>query len=185
MEIKLIKNLCEKKLGNAEKDLFSDMEMRDFLDDDLDQIDLSDELFESFKGELKKKKYYVSNARELWKFFQHICTIYNVNMDDTDKYGALTYLEKVVDLVDSIEISDITSLSFEQLNQLLDANTDKEVLTVYNKILKNRKLLTNDQFSLFKEMVKSSKQKYNASELKKVFNHLCTITMKIQYYKIT
>ncbi len=36
MEIKMIKNLCEKKLGDAEKDLFSVMELRDFLDDDLD-----------------------------------------------------------------------------------------------------------------------------------------------------
>lgn len=175
MEIKMIKNLCEKKLGIAEKDLFSDMELRDFLDDDLDQVELSDELYESFKRELKGKKYYVGSERELWKFFQHICTIYNVNMDDADKYGALTYFEKVVELVDTLEISDITSLSFEQLNQLLDADTDKEVLTVYNKILKNRKLLTNDQFSLFKDMVKSAKTKYSASELKKVFDHLCTI----------
>ena len=55
MEIKMIKNICEKKLGIAEKDLFSDMELRDFLDDDLDQVELSDELYESFKRVKRKK----------------------------------------------------------------------------------------------------------------------------------
>lgn len=168
----LLNNNNEKKL---EMDFFSNMELRDLVDDSDDQIIITEELYEAFKTSSNDKKYYVGSEKKICDLFKHICCIYNDAMDNLDKYGALTYLEKVVDLMDTIEISDITELSFEQLNQLLDADDDREVLKTYNTILKNRHILTNEQFPLFKELLKNTKAKVNTSEAKKVYNHICTI----------
>lgn len=170
-----LKNLLNNNEKELEMDLFSNMELRDLIDDGDDQILITEELYEAFKSSSKDKKYYLESEKRMCDLFKHICCIYNDAMDELDKYGALTYLERVVDLMDVIEVSDITDVSFEQLNQLLDANDDKEVLSIYNTILKNRQMLTNAQFPLFKELLKNTKAKVNLSEATKVYNHICTI----------
>ena len=46
--------------------------------------------------------------------------MYNDTIQSTDKFGALTYLQRIANLLDYLEISNIMELSIEQLNKILE-----------------------------------------------------------------
>ena len=129
----------------------SKFDMRDLVDDDEYQINADIVLKRSFILNSKGKKYF--NEKEMDGFFDNIVEKYNSDLESTNKYGALTYLQKVIGLLDYIKIESIKCLSLETLNQLLDAKDEVEILTTYNEILENRHYIQKIHMKAFKEML--------------------------------
>ena len=80
----------------------SKFDMRDLVDDDEYQINADIVLKRSFILNSKGKKYF--NEKEMDGFFDNIVEKYNSDLESTNKYGALTYLQKVIGLLDYIKI---------------------------------------------------------------------------------
>lgn len=59
----------------------STFELKDLIDDEQDQIVLSDTLFDAFDASSKNKSNY--SKRKSWKLFKHIVCLYNDTIDDT------------------------------------------------------------------------------------------------------
>lgn len=68
----------DKKIRGTESIPF---ELKDLLDDEMDQIPISDTLFEVFDLSSKLKNNY--NRKKSWKLFNHVVRIYNDTFDDT------------------------------------------------------------------------------------------------------
>lgn len=105
-----------KKLGGA-IELFS-IPLNDLLDDDCTQIIVSKNLFNAFDNSSKSKKHYDKTTS--LALFRYIVFLYNDTIETTKKYGALTYLKKIIDSLDYITPPQIMELSLKSLNSILD-----------------------------------------------------------------
>ena len=151
----------------------SKFDMRDLVDDDEYQINADIVLKRSFILNSKGKKYF--NEKEMDGFFDNIVEKYNSDLESTNKYGALTYLQKVIGLLDYIKIESIKCLSLETLNQLLDAKDEVEILTTYNEILENRHYIQKIHMKAFKEMLEDERVKMKKSEMVKYFDYIAQL----------
>ncbi len=151
----------------------SKFDMRDLVDDDEYQINADIVLKRSFILNSKGKKYF--NEKEMDGFFDNIVEKYNSDLESTNKYGALTYLQKVIGLLDYIKIESIKCLSLETLNQLLDAKDEVEILTTYNEILENRHYIQKIHMKTFKEMLEDERVKMKKSEMVKYFDYIAQL----------
>lgn len=96
------------------------MQLNDLLDDDSTQIIVSKNLFNAFDNSSKCKKNYDETTS--LSLFKYVVFLYNDTIEHTKKYGALTYLEKVINCLDYITPSEIIELSLQSLNSILEQN---------------------------------------------------------------
>lgn len=68
----------KEKIGGTDSNSF---ELKDLIDDEEDQIVISDTLFEAFDESSKNKSNY--SKRKSYKLFKHIVCLYNDTIDDT------------------------------------------------------------------------------------------------------
>ena len=76
----------------------SKLDMCGLIDDEQFSITTDMVMMEKFDAEAQGKKFY--NEKAIKKFFRKIAETYNMELDTTKKYGALTHLKKVVNLLD-------------------------------------------------------------------------------------
>lgn len=120
------------KLGGA--NVF-DIQLDDLLDDDSYQIVMSKRLFNAFDNSSKNKKNY--DKENSLKLFKYVVFLYNDTVEYAKKYGALTYLEKIINCLDYITPLQIMELSLQSLNSILDKNSRQGNI---KSLLKNYKL---------------------------------------------
>lgn len=150
------------------------LDLEDLIDDECDQIVLSQQLFKAFAASSKNMKNF--DKDKMYMFFKHVVYLYNDTLQKSDKYGALTYLNKITKLLDCLSIHSIMELSIEQLNLLLDLNDKDEIISTYKRIEINRHELTQAEFELFEDMLKNtSVGKIRTKESKKVYNYISAI----------
>ena len=130
------------------------LDLEDLIDDECDQIVLSQQLFKAFAASSKNMKNF--DKDKMYMFFKHVVYLYNDTLQKSDKYGALTYLNKITKLLDCLSIHSIMELSIEQLNLLLDLNDKDEIISTYKRIEINRHELTQAEFELFEDMLKNT-----------------------------
>lgn len=167
-----LKKLGFKDVSIDETEKLTNVKLVDLLDDDLDQIIISDELFNAFNMILKDKKYY--SKKEVKRLFQHVIFLYNDTQSE-DKLGALTYIERITNLLDYIDCLSIMELSIEQLNQLLELEDDSLIEKTYKEIKRKRHKLSQKEFSLFMKMLKNTKSKIDTKEAKEVYKYISYI----------
>lgn len=159
--------------GATKKGLFN-LELSDLLDDECDQIVISPELYNAFITSSKGRKNF--DKDKIYRLFKHVIYLYNDTMQITDKYGNLTYLKKISNILDYLDITTIMELSIDQLNILLDMDDELSIKEAYNNIRINRHKLTESEFKIFLDMLSNTKsEKINKSEAKKVYNYIATI----------
>lgn len=159
--------------GTSKKGLFN-LELKDLLEDECEQIVMSTELFKAFVESSKCRKNY--NGEKIYSLFKYLVYLYNDTMEDTNKFGALTYLERNSKILDFLEISNIMELSIDQLNILLDLDDGKSVKRAYERIQKKRHELTENEFEVFNEMLRNAKSsKINIKEAKKVYKYIAAL----------
>ena len=101
--------------------------------------------------------------------------LYNDTIQENDKYGGLTYLEKISDCLDYLTIENITELSLGQINLLLDCENVKDVVKVYQKILTGRHSLDmKSDYKLYKELLKNNGN-FDSKLSKKVYTYISTL----------
>lgn len=155
-----------------ENDLFN-FSLEDLLIDECEQIIISDELFMAFNKRSKGKKYY---NKKIYSLFKYVVYIYNETNDWTNQFGALTYLTKISDVLDYLEISSIMELSISQINMILDLENGKDIQKEYDTIINRRHKLTNEEFRIFTEMLKNNTfGKVNKKDAKESYNYISTI----------
>ncbi len=154
------------------------LELKDILDNDDYQIVSSNLLFNVFdKNSKSRKNYEEKNIKELLKY---TITIYNEELNTSNKPGALEYIEKISLCLDYLTILDIIELSFNQIKFLLsDIDSIKDrYLTIKN----SRHLLTDNDFKLYEEMLKSNDNgtSYNAKKVFAYISELYNNTVMLQ-----
>ena len=151
----------------------SKLDMCGLIDDEQFSITTDMVMMEKFDAEAQGKKFY--NEKAIKKFFRKIAETYNMELDTTKKYGALTHLKKVVNLLDYLSMGEIESLSLETLNILLDAESGNEILSTYRNILESRKQITNEHLRKFVEMLEDERVKLKKSEVNRYFNYISSL----------
>ena len=84
------------------------LDLEDLIDDECDQIVLSQQLFKAFAASSKNMKNF--DKDKMYMFFKHVVYLYNDTLQKSDKYGALTYLNKITKLLDCLSIHSIMEL---------------------------------------------------------------------------
>jgi hypothetical protein len=158
--------------GISKKGLFN-LELKDLLEDECEQIVMSSELFNAFKANSKRKKYY--RSEKIYNLFKYVVYLYNDTLLETENFGALTYLERISSLLDYIDTYSIIELSIDQLNLLLDLDDGDAIKEAYNSIQKKRYELTKKEFGLFTDMLKNVKSKINMKDAKKAYDYISLI----------
>ena len=171
MKKKNFKNRLLKSMGGTEEQELMGLEMKDLIDDDCDQIIISTALFKAFVQSSKTRKNY--DADKIKPLFKYVVYLYNDTIQVTEKYGGLTYLEKICECLDYLTISNLTELSLEQLNLVLDC-TDGNILDIYMNIKENRHTLDKKDFVIYSEMLKDNGN-FKAKNAKKTYAYLQTI----------
>ena len=171
MEKKNFKNRLSKSMGGTEETNFIGLELNELIDDDSDQIIISTTLFNAFVQSSKTRKNY--DAKKIKHLFKYVVYLYNDTISVTEKYGGLTYLEKICESLDYLTISNLTELSLEQLNLVLDC-TDGNILDIYMNIKENRHTLDKKDFVIYSEMLKDNGN-FKAKNAKKTYAYLQTI----------
>lgn len=165
------KNRLLKSMGRTAEVQLVGLEMRELIDDDYDQIIISPALLNAFISSSKNKKNF--DADNIKHLFKYVVFLYNDTIQVTEKYGGLTYLEKVCECLDYLTIPNIMELSLEQLNLILD-NTDDNILRIYLNIKNKRHTLDKRDFELYSECLKDNNN-FKASVAKKTYSYLQTI----------
>lgn len=168
MRKKIFKNRLLKSMGGTEDSKLIGLEMKELLDDDSDQIIISAALFNAFIESSKSRKNY--DADNIKHLFKYVVYLYNDTMQVTEKYGGLTYLEKICESLDYLTISNLMELSLEQLNLVLD-NTDGNILDIYMGIKEKRHTLDKEDFAIYSVMLKDNNN-FKASIAKKAYSYL-------------
>lgn len=171
MKKKNFKNRLLKSMGGTEKTQLIGLDLNELIDDDSDQIIISTALFNAFIKSSKTRKNY--DADKIKHLFKYVVYLYNDTIQVTEKYGGLTYLEKICECLDYLTISNITELSLEQLNLLLD-NTDGNIFDIYMSIKEKRHTLDKKDFTIYSEMLKDNGN-FKAKTAKKTFAYLQAI----------
>lgn len=174
-------NNCENRgglfplFGGVSSNKLSNLELSDLLEDECDQIIISPELFNAFVNYSKGKKNF--DRKKTYSLFKYVVYLYNDTLQATSKYGNLTYLTRISNLLEYLEIQDIVELSMEQLNMLLDLENDgTSIVTTYNSIKEKRHLLTEREFYFFVDMLRGVKsEKVDTKELRKVYVYIARI----------
>lgn len=157
------------ELGN---DLFN-FSLEDLLIDECEQIIISDELFMAFNKRSKGKKYY---SKKIYSLFEYVVYLYNDTNDWTNQFGALTYLTKISNVLDYLEISSIMELSLAQINMILDLEKGEDIKKEYAAIVSRRHKLTNGEFRIYVEMLKNNAlKKVGKKDAKKSYNYISSI----------
>lgn len=168
-----LNRLQSKSIGGTNNNELLNLEMRYLIDDDVNQIIMSPALFNAFKNSSKNKKNY--NESSIKNLFKYIVLLYNDTIQENDKYGGLTYLEKISDCLDYLTIENITELSLGQINLLLDCENVKDVVKVYQKILTGRHSLDmKSDYKLYKELLKNNGN-FDSKLSKKVYTYISTL----------
>ena len=155
-------------------DSLTNLSLVDLLDDEDEQIILSKELFNAFIIASRGKKNY--NDKKIYDLFKNVVFLYNDTIQSTDKFGALTYLQRIANLLDYLEISNIMELSIEQLNKILEIEDVNLIQKTYEDIKKKRYKLTFREFNTFMRMLKNSKSnKIDVQEAKNVYKYISNI----------
>ena len=155
-------------------DSLTNLSLVDLLDDEDEQIILSKELFNAFIIASRGKKNY--NDKKIYDLFKNVVFLYNDTIQSTDKFGALTYLQRIANLLDYLEISNIMELSIEQLNKILEIEDVNLIQKTYEDIKKKRYKLTSREFNTFMRMLKNSKSnKIDVQEAKNVYKYISNI----------
>lgn len=142
-----------------------DVDLEDLLDDDVNQITASSVLFNAFENSSKNKKYYDKNTiRDLYKY---VVYLYNDTIEVSEKYGALTYLQKISKSLDFLEVSNIMELSLDQLFLILRCR-GKKIKDTYEIIKERRHYLTDSDFEIYRDMLKNTR-KFSSKEAKTVY----------------
>lgn len=159
--------------GRTEVTPLADLELSDLIDDDSTQIVNSLTLCAAFISSSNRKKYY--DEKKIEGLFKYVVYLYNCSFQEQDKYGALSYLTRISNLLDYIPISGITELSFEQLNELLDQENGDNIINCYSTIKRSRHLLTSKEYSIFEDKLRNTKVKVRVKEAKKVYDYISQI----------
>ena len=168
-----LNRLQSKSIGGTNNNELLNLEMRYLIDDDVNQIIMSPALFNAFKNSSKNKKNY--NESSIKNLFKYVVLLYNDTIQENDKYGGLTYLEKISDCLDYLTIENITELSLGQINLLLDCENVKDVVKVYQKILTGRHSLDmKSDYKLYKELLKNNGN-FDSKLSKKVYTYISTL----------
>ena len=168
-----LNRLQSKSIGGTNNNELLNLEMRYLIDDDVNQIIMSPALFNAFKNSSKNKKNY--NESSIKNLFNYVVLLYNDTIQENDKYGGLTYLEKISDCLDYLTIENITELSLGQINLLLDCENVKDVVKVYQKILTGRHSLDmKSDYKLYKELLKNNGN-FDSKLSKKVYTYISTL----------
>lgn len=171
MRRKNFKNRLLKSMGGTEETQFIGLDLKELIDDDSDQIIISTALFNAFVKSSKTRKNY--DADKIKHLFKYVVYLYNDTIQVTEKYGGLTYLEKVCECLDYLTISNITELSLEQLNLLLD-NNGGNILEIYLNIKEKRHSLDKEDYKIYSEMLKDNGN-FKSKVAKSTFNYLQAI----------
>lgn len=157
---------------DLENDLFN-FSLEDLLIDECEQIIISDELFMAFDKRSKGKKYY---SKKIYSLFKYVVYLYNDTNDWTNQFGALTYLTKISNVLDYLEISSIMELSIDQINMILDLENGEDIQKKYTAIVNRRHKLTNEEFRIYIEMLKNNTfSKVNKKDAKKAYEYISNI----------
>ncbi len=149
------------------------LSLEDLLTDDCEQIVHSNELIHAFVKSSKDKKYY---GAKIYSLFKYVVCLYNDTMNDADKFGALTYLTRISNLLDYMQPTDIMELSIDQLNSILDIEDGNEILQAYESIKNSRHLLTEAEFKIYVEMLKNnSSRKIKVKIARKTYDYIANI----------
>ncbi|MBO5477292.1 MAG: hypothetical protein J6A15_06020 [Clostridia bacterium] len=171
MKKKNFKNRLLKSMGGTEEQELMGLEMKDLIDDDCDQIIISTALFKAFVQSSKTRKNY--DADKIKPLFKYVVYLYNDTIQVTEKYGGLTYLEKICECLDYLTISNLTELSLEQLNLIL-ANNGDNILDIYTSIKEKRHTLDSNDFGIYSEMLKNNGT-FKAKFAKKTYAYIQAI----------
>ena len=112
-------------------DSLTNLSLVDLLDDEDEQIILSKELFNAFIIASRGKKNY--NDKKIYDLFKNVVFLYNDTIQSTDKFGAITYLQRIANLLDYLEISNIMELSIEQLNKKIGVDIPKGLVGIKDR----------------------------------------------------
>lgn len=157
---------------DLKNDLFN-FSLEDLLVDECEQIIISDELFMAFNKRSKGKKYY---SKKIYSLFEYVVYLYNDTNDWTNQFGALTYLTKISNVLDYLEISSIMELSIDQINMILDLENGEDIKKEYATIVNKRHKLTNEEFRIYFEMLKNNTfSKVNKKDAKKSYEYISSI----------
>lgn len=155
-----------------ENDLFN-FSLEDLLIDECEQIIISDELFMAFAKRSKGKKYY---SKKIYSLFKYVVYLYNDTNDWTNQFGALTYLTRISNVLDYLEISSIMELSIDQINMILDLENGEDIQKEYATIVSKRHTLTNEEFRIYVEMLKNNTfGKVNKKDAKETYEYISSI----------
>ena len=169
-----LKEIGFKDVNIESTDSLTNLKLVDLLDNEDEQIVLSKELFNAFVTASEGKKNY--SDKKIYDLFKNVVFLYNDTIQSTDKFGALTYLQKIADLLDYLEVSNIMELSIEQLNKLLEIEDVNLIQKTYENIKTSRYKLTSKEFNIFMKMLKDSKSnKIDVQEAKNVYKYISNI----------
>lgn len=169
-----LKEIGFKDVNIESTDSLTNLSLVDLLDDEDEQIILSKELFNAFVIASRGKKNY--SDKKIYDLFKNVVFLYNDTIQSTDKFGALTYLQKIANLLDYLEISNIMELSIEQLNKILEIEDVNLIQQTYENIKTNRYKLTSKEFNTFMRMLNDSKSnKIDVQEAKNVYKYISNI----------
>lgn len=155
------------KIDNSLEQLMN-IDMEDLIDDDANQITESPILLSAFKNSSKKRRYFKEN--KISELYKYVIYLYNDTIQVSDKYGALTYLQKISESLDFLEVSNIMELSLEQLLLVLQYK-GRKMKYAYNKIKENRHCLTDLDFNIYCNMLNKN-NKFSSKEAKVVYEFI-------------
>lgn len=86
-------------------------------------------------------------------------------------FGALTFLSRLVESLDYLKPETLMELSLSKLNTILD-NQDTDIEKEYEKIRKNRRTISRNDFRLYVRLLENN---HNISNAKEMFKYVSQI----------
>jgi len=109
---------------------------------------------------------------KLRQLLEYVVFLYNDEITDSEKFGALTYLLKICHSLDTLKPSQIMNLDLQQLQDVLSTNNKALMLKKYTYIRNQRQLISKQQYSRFVKL--ASSKKYFVKELSEDLFKYCS-----------
>lgn len=147
----------------------NDIKLSDLMCNEIEEIIMSEELYAAFDAESKTKRNY---SKHMVKYlYKYVICLYNCGIvESADQLDSLTYLERIVEALETLKPKNLLELSLDPLNDVLDSSNSAEMYEKYKNIEKNRCKITSDHYTVFREMLKENHNTYKGKH--DVFNYV-------------